>query len=288
MHVRSQRSPSGKPLQTLLRGLSVLEAIARKPGHITARELSEQLGIGQGICYHLLRTLEEGGYVLRLPKGRYDLNGRVSFLQDSARSHLTPDLEILSILRDLHETVEETTAVCGWHRQSIVVQWYLEPRQALHARSLEIGYDENPHARASVRAMLAYLPESEVRAYLACRSRPKLTQNTITEIDDLIIELRRVAAAGYAIDREELSRGICCVGAPYFDERGFPTGAYGASAPTDRFDDNYDRLLAAVSEAAHMASKTLGYLDKFPVPSPLLRHNHPMKGNRCPPTLPPT
>jgi len=275
MQPRDSQSPSSKPLLTLQRGLKVLEAVAQRPGRVTAKEISEQLGIRQGVCYHLLRTLEDGGYVVRLPKGQLDLNGRVAFLQDSVRSQLTPDLEILSILRELHEEVNETTAVCGWYRERIVVQWYLEPRRALHARSLEIGYEENSHARASTRAMLAYLPEPEVRAYLACRSRPKLTPNTLTEIGELIEELKRIAGVGFAVDREELSRGVCCIGAAYFDEGGFPTGAYGVSAPTDRFEDTYDKLITAVSAAASVASTTLGYSGAQPPPAPMLAPHSP-------------
>jgi IclR family transcriptional regulator, acetate operon repressor len=267
---RAEKHPSSRPLLTLQRGLKILEAVAEQPGRITAKELSANLAIRPGVCYHLLRTLEEGGYVVRLPRGKYDLNGRVSFLQDTFRSRLTPDLGVLTILRDLHEQVDETTAICGWHGQRIVVQWYLEPRRALHARSLEIGYEGNSHARASTRAILAYLTEVEVRAYFACSSRPKLTPNTLTEIDELVEELKRIARVGYAVDREELSRGVCCVGAAYFDERGFPVGAYGVSVPTDRFDEADDGLIQAVSKAANMASATLGYSGRLPPPSALL------------------
>src|SRR5579885_1168557 len=126
-----QDKPStARPLSTLQRGLRVLEAVAQEPGNVTAKQLSKQLGIRQGACYHLLRTLQEEGYVVRLPGGKYDLNGRVAYLQDSFRSRLTPDLRVLTTLRDLHEQVDETACVCGWYRERIVLQWYLEPKRA--------------------------------------------------------------------------------------------------------------------------------------------------------------
>ena len=73
MHSRDERHPSGRPLLTLQRGLKVLEAVAEHPGKITAKELSANLGIRPGVCYHLLRTLEEGGYVVRLQFPAYPL-----------------------------------------------------------------------------------------------------------------------------------------------------------------------------------------------------------------------
>jgi IclR family transcriptional regulator, acetate operon repressor len=262
---RGQRS-----LSTLQRGLRVLEAVAAEHGQITAKQLSKSTGITQGTCYHVLRTLQEEGYVTRLPGGHYELNGRVAFLQDSLRSRLTPDLKVLAIMRDLHEAVNETTCVCGWYREQIVVQWYLEPRRALHARSLEIGYVDNAHARASTKAMLAFLPETYVRAYFASRSLPKLTANTITDIDGLLCSLAKAARRGCAIDREEMAKGVCCIGAPYFDSRAFPVGAYGLSAPTDRFDENYDHLVDAVIAAARDTSQKYGYIGPYPPTTPLL------------------
>lgn len=271
MQAQSEKPVARRALSTLQRGLRVLEAVAAEHGQITAKQLSSRLGIRQGTCYYLLRTLQEEGYVVRLPGGHYDLNGRVAFLQDSLRSRLTPDLRILSILRELHEKVNETTCICGWYREEIVLQWYLEPKRALHARSLEIGYVQHAHARASTKAMLAFLPDIQVRAYFASRSMPRLTPHTITDIEDLRSNLASAARLGYAVDREELARGVCCIGAPYFDERAFPVGAFGLSVPTARFEENYEQLVAAILAAAQATSLKLGYTGIFPPPSPLLR-----------------
>lgn len=270
MQASLEKPAPRRSLSTLQRGLRVLEAVAAEHGQITAKQLSSRLGIRQGSCYHLLRTLQEEGYVVRLPGGQYDLNGRVAFLQDSLRSRLTPDLRVLSILRDLHEQVNETTCVCGWYRDEIVLQWYLEPKRALHARSLEVGYVQHAHARASTKAMLSFLPEARVRAYFASRSLPKLTSHTITDIDNLVSSLAATARLGYALDREELARGVCCIGAPYFDEHGFPVGAYGLSVPTARFEENFEQLVASIVAAARTTSAKLGYVGIYPPSSPLL------------------
>ena len=266
----ASQSASQRPLTTLQRGLRLLEAVAAKPGCMTAKQLSLHLGIRLGTCYHLLRTLQEEGYVVRLPGGQFDLNGRVAYLQDSLRSRLIPDLHILEILRGLHERLNETTCVCGWYREQIVIQWYLEPVRALHARSLEIGYGNDPHARASTRAVLAFLPESRVRAYLAGRVLHALTPNTITDIDDLLESLVEVARRGYCIDREEVARGLCCIGAPYFDERAFPLGSFGIAAPLHRFDEAPERIIAEVVGAARETCMKYGYTGPFPPRSPLL------------------
>lgn len=270
MTYAADRSASGRSLSTLQRGLRVLEAIAGEHGRLTAKQLSQRLGIRQGTCYHLLRTLQEEGYVVRLPGGQYDLNGRVAYLQDSLRSQLTPDLPVLEILRGLHERVNETTCVCGWYREQIVLQWYLEPMRSLHARSLEIGYTEHPHARASTKAILAFLPEPRIRAYFAGRTFRVFTANTITNIDELLDNLKDAARCGYSFDREELARGVGCLGAPYFDDRGSPLGAFGVSVPLERFSEATDLLIGEVVNAARDTSARFGYTGSYPPLSPLL------------------
>lgn len=259
-----------KPLTTLQRGLRVLEIIAQHCGQITAKELAKYLDIRLGTCYHLLRTLQEEGYIVRLRGGRYELNGRVAYLQDSLRAQLTPDLQILLILRRLHERVNVTTCVCGWYSDQIVLRWYLEPVRALHARSLQIGYQDHPHARASTRAILAFLSRERVRAYFAERTLLMLTQRTLTDIDELLRNLEQIARDGYCIDREELAKGICCIGAPYFDMRGFPVGAFGVSLSSSEFEGARDALIGDVVSAAQETSRNFGYVGSYPPVSSLL------------------
>lgn len=242
---------------------------------MTAKQLAQRLDIRLGTCYHLLRTLQEEGYIVRLRGGRYELNGRVAYLQDSLRAQLTPDLQILLILRRLHERVNVTTCVCGWHSNQIVLRWYLEPVRALHAQSLQIGYQDHPHARASTRAMLAFLSEKQIRAYFAERTLLMLTQRTLTDIDELLLNLEQTAGLGYSIDREELSRGLCCIGAPYFDERGFPLGSYGISLPSSEFEDACEALIGEVTAAAEETSRSFGYVGSYPPVSVLLMPARP-------------
>jgi IclR family transcriptional regulator, acetate operon repressor len=152
-------------LLTLQRGLRLLEAIAEGDCEATAKRLSHQLDLKRGTCYHLLRTLEEEGYVVRLSGGRFALGGRVAVLQDSLRETLAPPPQLMDILVRFHEQVGETVYIAGWYGEDIVLQRYIEGSHAVHVRGLEIGYCENAHARASGKAILAFLPVSRLRAF---------------------------------------------------------------------------------------------------------------------------
>jgi IclR family acetate operon transcriptional repressor len=258
-------------LLTLQRGLWLLEAVAEAGGEITVKALCHQLGLKLTTCYHFIRTLEAAGYLTRLKGGRLALGSRIAYLQSRLRALYAPDPTFVEIASRIHSATGETTYIVGWHGDDIVLQYFIEGSQSLHVRSLEIGYRGNAHARASGKAVLAFLPEPWVRAYFAARGLPKLTINTITDLEILIEHLREVAARGFAVDREEFAEGVCCISAPFFDERGFPVGAFTVSLPASRFKGRAKGLVELVVDGAVEASRYRGYAGRYPPPSPLFQ-----------------
>ena len=78
---------------------------------------------------------------------------------------------------------------------------------------------ELPHCSAIGKALLSHLPEEEVRAIVARTGLPRRTARTITDVDHLLRELDGVREKEFAVDDEEDSEGVCCVGASVFDHR---------------------------------------------------------------------
>jgi IclR family KDG regulon transcriptional repressor len=88
------------------------------------------------------------------------------------------------------------------------------------------------------------LPEQNVREILRRRGMTKHTSHTITNAETLIAELECVRLRGYAMDREETMEGLCCVGAPIFDELGRAVAAISISGPAFRFNADKIETLA--------------------------------------------
>ncbi|HEY9525386.1 MAG TPA: helix-turn-helix domain-containing protein, partial [Thermopolyspora sp.] len=61
--------PKG-PLQTLDRGLSMLDLVSQAPGGITMSELAEHIGVHRTVCYRLVGTLAAHRLVVRGSDGR--------------------------------------------------------------------------------------------------------------------------------------------------------------------------------------------------------------------------
>ena len=267
----SEKSATGV-LLSLKRGLRILETIATSHGSATAKWLSKETRIKIGTCYHILRTLEDDGYVVRLPGSRFGLGSRVAFLHDNFRAHLAPSPDLLETLSKLHEQTGETSYISGWYGDNIVLQRYIDGTHAVHVRSLEIGYAGFAHARASGKAILAFLPEDRLRSYLSIQRMPRRTANTIIDADQFVQHLRQVARQGYAVDQEEFADGVSCVAATIFDRTEFPIGAYTISMPSGRYAERLPLITAAVKKAAIQASVSLGFMSSYPPVSPLLSH----------------
>ncbi|WP_409464338.1 IclR family transcriptional regulator [Amycolatopsis sp. GA6-003] len=254
-------------LHTLERGLQVLEAVAAADGSATAKVLSRQLGIKIGTCYHLLRTLVAGGYLLRLPGGRYDVGPRAASLSRHLQRRSGPSPELALILTRLHNKTQETSYVAGWHHGTLTLQHFLSGLHTLNVGNLDVGYTGSMHARASCKAVLAFLPEEQVAAMFDGVPMEPVTPNTITDYEALAADLAAIRRRGYALDLEEFSAGVCCVAAPFFGEGGVPAGAFTVSVPQPRFVERQAWLVKEVREAAVMASGLLR-TGRLVVPTP--------------------
>lgn len=245
---------NGTVLHTLERGLQVLEAVAAADGTATAKVLGRQLDIKIGTCYHLLRTLLASGHLVRLPGGRYDVGPRAASLSRHLQRRSGPSPELAVILTRLHNKTRETSYLAGWHHGTLILQHYLAGQQTLSVANLDVGYTAHMHARASCKAVFAFLPEEQVEALFSGVALEPLTAHTITDFDELTAELVRIRTQSYALDREEFSPGVCCVSAPFFGAAGTPAGAFTVSVPAVRFADRQAWLTTAVREAADMAT----------------------------------
>lgn len=244
-------------LQTLTRGLEVLELVATSNGQATAKMIAHTVGLRSSTCYHLLRTLKQAGYVVRVEGGTYDVGPRAGALGHHLDTRFGPSPEISALLSRLHNKTQETAYVCGWYHGSIVMQQFIGGTHALVVKQLEVGYSGNMHARASCKSVLAHLPEDIVAAMFSGVELAALTPKTTTTYPALVAELAQVRRRGFAADDEEFHEGVCCVSSAFFDAQDNPVGSFTVSVPSNRASSLLTTVAAEVHEAASLATTML-------------------------------
>jgi IclR family acetate operon transcriptional repressor len=239
-------------IQSVDRALFLLETIAEAGGEATLTDLATRTGLNISTCHHLLATLIQRGFAAKVPGRRlYALGARILYLGHAC---LQVDLprRAQPYLEAINNATGETVHLAALQGDSVVTLAVREARHAVRVDTGRIGKVEAPYATSVGKAILAWLPEDEIRRFLAGGMK-RYTDKTITEFPALLESLRIVRRNGYAIDREEFLPGVICVGAAIRDQAGTVIGAISASTPTMRASEEHISLMRDEINAATRA-----------------------------------
>lgn len=214
-------------------------------------ELAEELGLAKSTVHGHLTTLRERGFVVKR-SGRYELGLRFFEYGQYVRSQL----EIVQSGTAVVAQLEEETREMVWlltHQNGKAI--YVYGRSGDNDIDIDtiLGTRTHMHYNSGGKAILAHLPESEVRHVVDTHGLPARTSNTITDPERLLAELDRVREQGYALNLSEDLDGIHAVGVPLTVD-GEVQGALSVAGPAHRMPkercegDVLDRLRAATDE----------------------------------------
>ena len=111
------------------------------------------------------------------------------------------------------------------------------------------------------KMFLSQWNQSDLDLYLQRTDRKPFTPNTLVSRDDILDELARITAVGYAVDNEERETGVRCVAAIVLDHFGKAVGAVSISGPALRITpDRIENFAEKVKHCALAISQELGYL----------------------------
>jgi DNA-binding IclR family transcriptional regulator len=119
-----------------------------------------------------------------------------------------------------------------------------------------LGRSVPVHATSTGKALLAFLPEEQVRRVLG-GVLTAFTPTTITDPDALAAELAATRARGYGTCAGELESSLYGVSAPVLDRNGRPLAVLSIWGPKDRVHEAlFEELGAVVVRAARRVNAT--------------------------------
>ena len=239
-------SPSA-PIRSVQRAFAVLEVLANGEDDATLTSIAEQLDLAVPTTFRIMRTLVAGGYARQAPSRRYGLGPGLVRLGDRTVQRLAtwarPALE--HVVDELHETAN--LAVLDGDRAVYVAQ---VPGGYGMRMSAEVGQRIPVHASGVGKAILATLPDDDVRALLRRTGMPAVTPATLVTESAFFEELARIQARGFAIDDGEQEPGVRCLAVVV---RGWPAPmAVSVSGPSTRVPIAATTRYAEVLEQAAM------------------------------------
>jgi len=256
----SPHIPKGTMIQSLQRGLGILELIAKDANGVTMAEVSRRIGLHTSTTFHLLRTLTSLGYLAQDETTRgYRLGSKVFHLAASAST----EVELLKVssplLAEMAEQTGETSHLAVFEHGEVIVINKIDGSSPIRL-SDRVGYPRPAHSTAIGKVLLAHLSEAELKVFLSKHELRPLTPRTITAVPVLEQELARVREQGYAFDDEEFNQGIRCLAAPVRNFTDQVVAAIGISGPVWRVSlDRVAQLTEFVKAAGSRLSQQLGY-----------------------------
>ena len=216
-------------VKSLRKALSVLDAVACAGRPLTVAEVAVNAGIARPTAYRFVQTLVSAGYLAQDPvDGRLSIGFAVLPLASSLLDRNRLRIEALPHLHNLANKTGERANLGILYRDCVLYIAGVE-KPALPTIYSRFGKSAPAHCCSLGKAILAFLPEAEVRALLSRKPLTAHTPTTITSRAGFMKELTETRQRGYAIDRAEHVSGSWCVAAPIFNAGNQPIGAIGVS-----------------------------------------------------------
>jgi IclR family acetate operon transcriptional repressor len=255
---RAARDP--RIIQSLARGLAMLEDLILAEQPLRLRDFAARYGIDRAAAFRFLATLEGFGVAQKDAESRAWSGGSrlVGWLAAAGGR-----LRLVEVVRPfVAELARETghsghTAVLSGG-QALLVDYVASP--AMVTVRNRVGVHEPLYCTAVGKALLAWMPEPE-RERLVGRTRfERHTARTLTGPEALRAELARVRRDGVAVDDGEYNELLTCLAAPLLGPNGEALGSLGISLVRSlipRAPRHLRQLMSAVRGCGELASSAL-------------------------------
>lgn len=202
----------------LEKGLAVIEAFGPTAPRLTLSEVARRTGLTRAAARRYLLTLARLRYAE--PDGRFfSLTPRVLRLGYAYLSTAPLPKIAQPVLETIGEKTQEVASISILDGNEIVFLARSAKRRIVSVTN-DVGTRRPAYCTSMGRVLLASRPEAELERLLKTSRPRKHTPKTKTGYRELLREIAKVRAQGYALNDEELEIGLRAIAVPVADSRG--------------------------------------------------------------------
>ncbi|WP_435335928.1 IclR family transcriptional regulator [Haloarchaeobius sp. TZWWS8] len=244
-----------KPLKSLVRANRILEKLVEMKA-ATVGDLADEFDTPLSTMYEYVNTLETINYITKQTDGRYRVSS--SFLEVGNRVRQNHEI-YRTAEPELRRLAEQTGEFAGLMIEENNLGVLLSMKKGEKVKRLQVsrtypGVKSRLNTTAYGKAILAQLPDSEIRDIVEQYGLYPKTGNTITEVEPLLEEIDGVRERGYAFDDEECFEGMRGIGVPITSRSDDVLAGIALYGPPTRLNDEvfFDEYPPVVQEYANI------------------------------------
>jgi len=226
---------SKKTVDAVETACSILDALERTEG-AGVTELAAEVGIAKSAVHSHLTTLRKMNYVVK-EGTTYRLGLRYLSMAELVKDQLGVYDTAVDQVETIAEDSGEVSQFAVTEQNRLVYVERVDGPNAVDIRT-DVGHQGMFHCTGLGKSILANLTREEITEIIDVHGLERRTENTVTDEEELLAEVRTVRERGYAIDDQEAIAGLTCVAAPVDIPGSETTGAVSVSGPTRRMDDD--------------------------------------------------
>jgi DNA-binding IclR family transcriptional regulator len=251
-------SASENSVNSVKRALVILEALAGHPQGYGCTELGQILSLHKSTVHRIVSTLQAYGFAEKDPHTeRYKLGSKMIYLGLKTLNSLDFRKAAIPFMQELVEISRETVQLAVLDRGEVL---FVERDQSPEVVTVNLDLWGELHCTAEGKVLLSALPEQDIKEMLVSRGMKSYTQNTITDIDQMITHLGKIRSQGFAVNAEEMAEGVRSIAAPVYNHSGSIIAALSITGPSSRLSlERIYRLVNVLQEACLSISAQLGY-----------------------------
>ncbi len=252
-------------IQSLARGLSVLQSFSSVQSRLTLTDLVEKTGMNKTAVQRYTDTLVHLGFLERNRHKEFFLGLRVlslgfSYLQGSHLRQLAA-----TCLGEFSEKTGYTTNLSVLDGDEIVILYRREVRRHLD-HVIQTGFRLPSHCTAAGKVLLAALSDADLEERVSRMNLERMTSHTITDRTRLLEEIRQTRARGYALTDREMSLAYFSVGVPVINMEGVVAACINVAISADNATERgLKSTIEGVLEEGLKFSSALGYVGEYPL-----------------------
>lgn len=256
--------PGKNSIKSVEKCFSVLSCFYDTDHALSLEELVTQTGYKKTSCFRILKTMLGLDVLEQNSKTKtYQFGPRLVLIGLAALKNMSLHKIALPILQKLRDETRETVNLSILNGKEIL---YVERLMSNYIVNLNVNVgDRLPvYCTSMGKVILAFKPETIAEKILCDSHFEPKTKKTIRDSSTFKKELSKIKIKGYAINDEELEKGLRAVAAPIFNHTGEAIAATNIVWTTARHPSRkvFEIFTPKIIAAAEQISLLLGYVKR--------------------------